>query len=152
MLFMSILIRYVFGETILTLFGFSEKVSVWDGSGPPPIYHGIPGASVVRFQGMLEGPNQMAFFLLVYLGTFISLFFRFKKYRFINWVIISFILFLLTQTYSRSGLMGCVVGGGVLMFHFIGDRIRHYRQTRSRYINWKKIGTTGLLILFVGVL
>ncbi|MCB9806578.1 hypothetical protein H6768_01520 [Candidatus Peribacteria bacterium] len=114
MLFISILIRYVFGETILTIFGFSEKVSVWDGSGPPPIYHGIPGASVVRFQGMLEGPNQMAFFLLVYMGTYISLLFRFKKYRFINGVILFFLLFLLTQTYSRSGLMGCVVGCGVL--------------------------------------
>lgn len=152
MLFVSLLIRYVFGETILTLFGFSEKVSVWDGSGPPPIYHGIPGASVVRFQGMLEGPNQMAFFLLVYLGTYISLFFRFKKYRFINWVIIFFVLFLLTQTYSRSGLMGGVVGFGILIFYFLGDKIRHYRLARNRHINWKKIGTTVLFILVVGVL
>jgi len=106
MFFMSILIRYVFGETFLTLFGFSEKVSVWDESGPPPIYHGIPGASVVRFQGMLEGPNQMAFFLLTYLGTYITLFYRFKKYQFINSVIIFFLIFLLVQTYSRSGLAG----------------------------------------------
>lgn len=105
MLFVSILIRYIFGETILMIFGFSGQVSVWDGSGPPPIYHGIPGAAVVRFQGMLEGPNQMAFFLLTYLGTYITLYFRYRKYRFINSVIILLILFLLTQTYSRSGLM-----------------------------------------------
>jgi hypothetical protein len=102
MLVASLLIRYVFGETILTIFGFSEKVSVWDGSGPPPIYHGIPGASVVRFQGMLEGPNQMAFFLLTYLGTYIALLYRFKKYRFINSVVLFFLIFLLAQTYSRS--------------------------------------------------
>lgn len=42
MLVLSILIRYIFGETILTLIGFSDLVSVWDGAGPPPIYHGIP--------------------------------------------------------------------------------------------------------------
>jgi hypothetical protein len=105
MLFMSLLIRYIFGEVILTVFGFSGRVSVWDGSGPPPIYHGIPGAAVVRFQGMLEGPNQMAFFLLTYLGVYISLLFRYKKYRFINSVIILLLLFLVTQTYSRSGLL-----------------------------------------------
>ncbi len=105
MLFVSLLIRYIFGEVILTVFGFSGRVSVWDSSGPPPIYHGIPGAVVVRFQGMLEGPNQMAFFLLTYLGTYISLFFRYKKYRFINSVIVLILLFFLTQTYSRSGLL-----------------------------------------------
>lgn len=105
MIFMSLLIRYIFGEVILTVFGFSGRVSVWDGSGPPPIYHGIPGAAVVRFQGMLEGPNQMAFFLLTYLGVYISLLFRYKKYRFINSVIILLLLFLVTQTYSRSGLL-----------------------------------------------
>lgn len=55
MLAMSFIIRFVFGEMILTLVGFSDRVSVWEGVGTaPPIYHGIPGASVVRFQGMLE--------------------------------------------------------------------------------------------------
>lgn len=109
MLAMSLLIRYIFGEVFLTLFGFSGQVSVWDGAGPPPIYHGIPGASVVRFQGMLEGPNQMAFFLLVYMGTYISLFFRYRKYRFINTVIVLLLAFLMTQTYSRSGLLGMIL-------------------------------------------
>lgn len=50
MLMMSCVIRYVFGEMILTELGFSPYVSQWDTGGAPPIYHGIPGASVIRFQ------------------------------------------------------------------------------------------------------
>lgn|GEM_PF-1308150 len=32
MLCASLLIRYIFGETLLMIFGFSGRVSVWDGS------------------------------------------------------------------------------------------------------------------------
>lgn len=147
MLFMSLLIRYVFGETILTVFGFGDKVSVWDGSGPPPIYHGIPGAAVVRFQGMLEGPNQMAFFLLTYIGTYLTLFFRYKKYRFINSVITLLLVFLLTQTYSRSGLLGFIVGSSFLILSYIVHKIRTWKQGFSwKKIAWKKIITTTVLV------
>lgn len=132
MLFLSILIRYVFGETILTLVGFSDLVSVWGGSGPPPIYHGIPGASVVRFQGMLEGPNQMAFFLLVFIGTFLAENFRYKKYRFINSVIVLGLFFLLLQTYSRSALLAVFVSTVcVSMYQFI--IIFSNKPSRSRF-------------------
>ena len=110
MLLVGFLIRFVFGEMILTLVGFSDHVSVWDGVGSaPPIYHGIPGASVIRFQGVLEGPNQMAFFLLVYMGVYASIFFRLKKYRFMNVMVFALILFLLMLTYSRSGYTGTLV-------------------------------------------
>jgi len=153
MLFMSLLIRYVFGETILTVFGFGDKVSVWDGSGPPPIYHGIPGAAVVRFQGMLEGPNQMAFFLLTYIGTYLTLFFRYKKYRFINSVITLLLVFLLTQTYSRSGLLGFIVGSSFLILSYIVHKIRTWKQGFSwKKIAWKKIITTTVLVWFGGIL
>lgn len=153
MLFLSILIRYVFGETILMVLGFSGQVSVWDGSGPPPIYHGIPGAAVVRFQGMLEGPNQMAFFLLTYLGTYLTLFFRYRKYRFINSVITLLIIFLLTQTYSRSGLLGLVVGSSVLFVSYIVHKIHTLRTGFSwKHIAWKKIITTILLVCLGGII
>lgn len=147
MLVMSLLIRYVFGEVFLTLFGFSGQVSVWDGAGPPPIYHGIPGASVVRFQGLLEGPNQMAFFLLVYMGTYLSLFFRYRKYRFINTVIILLLIFLMTQTYSRSGLLGMILGSVILVGYHISSKI-HRGHFRLKHINWRKIVITGLTVLF----
>jgi hypothetical protein len=150
MLFLSILIRYVFWETLLMIFWFSGRVSVWDGSGPPPIYHGIPGASVVRFQGMLEGPNQMAFFLLTYLGTYLSLYFRFRKYRFINSVIVLILIFLLSQTYSRSGLLGIFLWAFVLIFHIWMGKLQTIKSDFSwKKIAWKKIGAT-VIILFFG--
>ena len=105
MLMMSFLIRYVFGEMFLTLFGFSDHVSVWTEGGPPPIYHGIAGAAVVRFQGMLEGPNQMAFFLLTYIGTYLAIMARYKSYKFLNIVVVLLLTFLLLLTYSRSGYL-----------------------------------------------
>ncbi len=146
MLAMSLLIRYVFGEVFLTIFGFSGQVSVWDGAGPPPIYHGIPGASIVRFQGLLEGPNQMAFFLLVYMGAYISLFSKFKKYRFINSVILLLLVFLLTQTYSRSGLLGMILWASILMSYSIIGKIRR-GHFHARHIQWKKLIATIVLIL-----
>ena len=147
----SLLIRYVFGEVFLTIFGFSGQVSVWDGAGPPPIYHGIPGASIVRFQGMLEGPNQMAFFLLVYMGTYISLFSRFRKYRFINSVVLLLLVFLMSQTYSRSGLLGILTGSVILIAYTFADKIRR-GHFRLRHINWKKLSTTVVLVLVAGTL
>lgn len=147
----SLLIRYVFGEVFLTIFGFSGQVSVWDGAGPPPIYHGIPGASIVRFQGMLEGPNQMAFFLLVYMGTYISLFSRFRKYRFINSVVLLLLVFLMSQTYSRSGLLGMLTGSVILIAYAFADKIRR-GHFRLRHINWKKLGTIVVLVLVAGTL
>ena len=147
----SLLIRYVFGEVFLTIFGFSGQVSVWDGAGPPPIYHGIPGASIVRFQGMLEGPNQMAFFLLVYMGTYISLFSRFRKYRFINSVVLLLLVFLMSQTYSRSGLLGMLTGSVILIAYAFADKIRR-GHFRLRHINWKKLSTTVVLVLVAGTL
>jgi hypothetical protein len=153
MLFMSLLIRYVFGETIMTLFGFSGLVSTWDPNGPPPIYHGIPGAAVVRFQGMLEGPNQMAFFLLTYLGTYLTLYSRYKKYYFINSVVALFLIFLLTQTYSRSGLLGFALGAMVLIVYFLMHKIRTLRSGFSwKNIAWRKIWITLLWVLVVSVL
>lgn len=153
MLFTSLLIRYIFGETLLTVLGFGGQVSVWNGSGPPPIYHGIPGAAVVRFQGMLEGPNQMAFFLLTYIGTYLTLFFRYKKYRFINSIITLLLVFLLTQTYSRSGLLGLLVGSSFLIAIFLVQKIRILKNDFSwDKIAWKKIITTISLVCLGGII
>lgn len=66
-LFAGLLVRFVFHETILLYFGFSPNLSNWSFGGTPPIYHGIDGARVRRFQGIFDGPNPAAYFILVYL-------------------------------------------------------------------------------------
>lgn len=53
----------------------------------------------------------MAFFLLIYMGIYASVFLKMKKYRFINGIVFALLLFLLMLTYSRSGYIGAIVGG-----------------------------------------
>ncbi len=153
MLLWSLAIRYIFSETILTVAGFSGQVSVWDESGPPPIFHGIPGASVVRFQWMLEWPNQMAFFLLVYIGTFFTQFFHLRKYRFINTIILAILLFLLLQTYSRSGMLGAIIGTGlaVIVSLTIHIRKRWWNYVMRHVIGKKIFVVLGVWVVIAGV-
>lgn len=107
---LSLAVRYIFGETFLLIFWFGGHISVWEEFGPPPIYHSIPETWIVRFQWMLEGPNQMAFFILVYIGTFLTFIRKNKKYLFFNAVVVSMLIYLLIQTYSRSGFLWLLVG------------------------------------------
>jgi hypothetical protein len=58
---------------------------------------------------MLEGPNQMAFFLLLYIGAYMTVFAKMKKYFFMNILVLVFLFFLLLQTYSRSGYLGAIL-------------------------------------------
>lgn len=150
MLVMSFLIRYVFGEMILTLFGFSDHVSVWTEGGPPPIYHGIAGAAVVRFQGMLEGPNQMAFFLLTYIGTYLAVMARYKSYRFLNVVLVGLLVFLLLLTYSRSGYIWFLVGSLVVMVSIFSHKMKQRKQAWKKLFSLKKTLVTLVIVLIAG--
>ncbi len=78
--------------------------------GSIPIYHGIDGANVRRFQGIFDGPNPAAFFLLMYSGVLAYYFRSAKKYYFLLslWSIV--LVTLLVYTYSRSALIGFCVG------------------------------------------
>lgn len=150
MLIMSFLIRYVFGEMLLTLFGFSDHVSVWTEGGPPPIYHGIAGAAVVRFQGMLEGPNQMAFFLLTYIGTYLAVMARYKSYRFLNIILVGLLVFLLLLTYSRSGYIWFLVGSLVVTVSIFSHKMKQRKQAGKNLFSLKKTLVTLVIILIAG--
>lgn len=151
MLLFSLVIRYVFWEMILTFFWFSGQVSVWDVSGAPPIFHGIPGASVVRFQGLLEWPNQMAYFLLIYLGVFMSVCMQYKKYRMINTLIVMWLILLMIITYSRSVLLGLVWGICMLGVLYIWKILKKNRSTKFYKIQWKKWGVITLIVVCIGI-
>ncbi len=150
MLIMSFLIRYVFGEMFLTLFGFSDHVSVWTEGGPPPIYHGIAGAAVVRFQGMLEGPNQMAFFLLTYIGTYLAVMARYKKYRFLNIILVALLAFLLILTYSRSGYIWFFVGSIVVIASTFFHKMKQRKQSVKKLFSLKKTLIIASIIIVAG--
>ena len=118
MLALSILERFVFKETILLNFGFSASLSNWDFGGSIPIYHGIPGANIRRFQGIMDGPNAAAFFILVYLGILIHYFRTKRDYFFLVAVWSSILIGLIYLTYCRSALVGGIVAiGCMLLIH-----------------------------------
>jgi hypothetical protein len=139
MLFLSILIRYIFGETVLTVLWFSGQISVWNAKGVPPIYHGIPGASVIRFQGMLEWPNQMAFFLLLYMGSYMTIFSKMKKYTFMNVIVMGLLLFLLLQTYSRSWYLWAILWITYVSVYSLVNAFRTGNILKKYKVTFKKI-------------
>lgn len=154
MLIMSILIRYIFGETILTIFGFNGVIWSSDAGGAPPIYHDINGSSIIRFQWVLEGPNQMAFFLVLYIATYATLLIKFFRYRVINTVIMIALLFLFLETYSRSAYIGISVGVLVAIVFSILTLFKSERYMHALVSLLKKILIPGiiLILVFLGVL
>jgi hypothetical protein len=80
MLFLSALLKWPLSEDLLLYLGYSGNPSNWQFGASIPIFHGVDGANVRRFQGLLDGPNTMGAFLLMYVGVFLY-YFRMKK----NW-------------------------------------------------------------------
>ena len=107
--------RFVFGETILLHLGFSGDLSNWKFGGSVPIYHGIDGANVRRFQGIFDGPNPAAFFVLVYMGLLAHLYKTKKDLYFVLSLWAAVLLVVLFYTYSRSSILGFIGGVGFLV-------------------------------------
>ncbi|MDD2891450.1 MAG: O-antigen ligase family protein [Candidatus Gracilibacteria bacterium] len=129
----GILVRFVFHETILLHFGFSPNLSNWSFGGTPPIYHGIDGARVRRFQGIFDGPNPAAYFIIVYLGLLAHYFRTKKAYHFLVGIWSIILLGLVFLTYSRSALIGIVLGCVTLVIFSLGTIWRKYKK-ESIYI------------------
>jgi hypothetical protein len=77
----------------------------------------------------------MAFFLILYIGVYLSVFAKWRKYFFMNILVVGGLLFLLMQTYSRSGYAGVFLGGlyaaGYTIFQMIrrGNIVKKYKIT-----------------------
>lgn len=127
-LVISGLLKFPFSEEWLLYLGYSPSVSAWDFGGAPPIFHGIDGASVRRFQGLLDGPNTMGAFILLYLGLLIY-YFRYKKeWYFVIGLIATVLIGLLSYTYSRSAMLGLFGGAIVALAGGLVILWRHYKK------------------------
>lgn len=143
---------------ILLKFGFSQAVSNWSFNGAPPIYHGVAHASVVRFQGIFDGPNQAAYFLLVYMGAFAHRFFPMKGYDVFAGMVLCILIYLLILTYSRSAYLGLIAAGvigvistiDVIIMRKFGHLPRREQWKRGMSYIWKKFRTVILSICVVG--
>lgn len=113
MLFISGLLKFPLSEDLLLFAGYSGYVSAWDFGGAPPIFHGIDGASVRRFQGLLDGPNTMGAFLILFSGILVHFARKHKDWYFVVGLIVFVVIMAIIYTYSRSALIG-FIGGSII--------------------------------------
>lgn len=125
-LFMWITLRFIW-EEFLTLAGYDLYRGSWVFEGRVPIYHGVESSGMRRFQGALDGPNQMWFFLLTYMGA--VYFFIKKKFEFHHGLIGLLLFILLILTFSRSALLGFI--GGISFLFLLNIKTIFQKHTKA---------------------
>lgn len=142
MLFISMLLKWPLSEDLLLYLGYSGNPSNWQFGSSIPIFHGVDGANVRRFQGLLDGPNTMGAFLLVYLGMLVYFFRSKKQWFFILGCIVLVIVILILYTYSRSAALGFIGWVWIIILFSLKDIYKKYR------IQFISIIILGILILW----
>ena len=127
MIAISMLLKWPLSEDLLLYLGYSGNPSNWQFGSTIPVFHGVDGANVRRFQGLLDGPNSMGAYLLIYIGIFIYYFRTYKDWYFImGWVVLGFAILVL-YTYSRSAALGLIGWVGIIILFLLPQIYRKYR-------------------------
>ncbi len=150
MLFISGLLKWPLHEDLLLYFGYSGNPSAWDFGWAPPIFHGIDGANVRRFQWLLDGPNTMGAFLIIFSGIF-AYFLRFRReWYFVIAIILMWILGMVLYTYSRSALLGLVFAYVIVLVMTLSSLWRLYRGQLIAVLAILMLLAGSVAILFSG--
>lgn len=128
MLLVSGLLKFPLSEELLLYLGYSQYVSAWDFGGAPPIFHGIDGASVRRFQGLLDGPNTMGAFLIIFMGLITYFFHQKKDWYFAIGLVVFVAIVMVFYTYSRSAVLGMIGGAVVALLGGLGFLFQNYKK------------------------
>lgn len=150
MLLISGLLKFPFSEDLLLYMGYSGNPSAWQFGSAPPIFQGIDGANVRRFQGILDGPNTMGAFLIMFSGVF-AYYFRSKKdWFFVNGIILIGLFIMITYTGSRSAILGFLLGLTLIVVTNIRTLYQKYRtQTVAMFLVFLML-IGGLYIMYAG--
>ncbi len=129
MLVISVALRWPLSEDLLRYVWYCGNPSNWQAcDGVPPIFHGIDGANVRRFQWILDGPNTMGAFLLIYIGVFLYYFRNKKDWYFVLGAVTLFFFLLVFYTYSRSALLGLIAWVWFVILFSLWYIYRNYRK------------------------
>ncbi len=145
-LLFSILIKFRLWEDFLLEFGFTNYVSNWSYNWQIPNYHWLENSWIKRFQWIFDGPNQMAFYLILY--TSLALHFIKKRLQFHIILLVIFLFSLIIMTYSRSALLW--IFSWVWLLFLLNIRLI-YRKYKKHFLVWLvlfTISTWSLLFLF----
>jgi hypothetical protein len=126
-LFFGFCLKFRFKEEWLTYFWYVDYISSRVYSWWIPTYHGLENSGIRRFQWIFEGPNAMAFFLVLFSGSFLYL--QKKKNEFYVFVVILFLFWLLLLTYSRSAILGVLAAFSIVFLLNIKYVYKHYKKT-----------------------
>lgn len=126
-IFLWFLVKFVFWEDRLIFFGFTDYWAYSTTQSAVPTHHWLERSGIKRFQGILEWPNAMGYFLIVY--TTLMLHIQKHKFQFHNVLFVIFMFWLVLLTYSRSALLGIWVAWislFLLNIKYIYYRVRKY--------------------------
>lgn len=96
-------IKFSLKEEFLLLFWYVDYSGNWIYNWWVPIYHWLENSWTRRFQWILDWPNMMWFFLILYSGIF--LFLQKNKKEFYVFLVLAFLAVLLYITFSRSAIL-----------------------------------------------
>lgn len=127
MLFLSMLLKWPLSEDYLLYLWYSGNPSNWQFGSSIPIFHGVDGANVRRFQWLLDGPNTMGAFLLMYIGILVYFFRNHKNWHFVIGGIVSILLVCIIYTYSRSAFLWFLSGVWLVILFLLPKIFKYYR-------------------------
>lgn len=127
MIFISMLLKWPFSEDLLLYLGYSGNPSNWQFGSSVPIFHWVDWANVRRFQWLLDGPNTMGAFLIVYTGILVHFFRNKKEWHFFIGCVIFGLLALIFYTYSRSAVLWFFWWVGFITLFLLRDIYKKYR-------------------------
>ncbi len=127
MIFISMLLKWPLSEDLLLYLGYSGNPSNWQFGSSVPIFHGVDGANVRRFQGLLDGPNTMGAYLLLYMGILVYYFRSKKNWHFILGCTAMLWVVLILYTYSRSAVLWILWWVWIIILFSLKDIYKKYR-------------------------
>lgn len=135
MLGLSMLLKWPLTEDLLLYLGYCGNPSNWQAcNGVPPIFHGIDGANVRRFQGLLDSPNTMWAFLILFSGVFLHFMRQKKDWYFVTGIIMVWLFILIVYTYSRSALIWYIIFLCILGIYNIKWIYRNYKKQLLAFV------------------
>ncbi|PID87326.1 hypothetical protein CSB07_01990 [Candidatus Gracilibacteria bacterium] len=126
---LSSIFKFAIGEKYLLNFGFVNYSGSWIYSGGVPNYHGLEATGIKRFQGIFDGPNPMAYFLIIY--SFIFLYMQKNKKEYYVFLSLAVLFWFLILTYSRSALLGVFSSIGLIFLLDFKRLFKKYKKTLS---------------------
>lgn len=121
-----ILIKFRLKEEFLVEFGYVDYASNWVFKWWIPVYHWLENSWIRRFQWILDWPNAMAYFLVIFSSMFLYL--QKKKNEFYVYASVMLLFWLVLLTYSRSALLWVLISASVIFLVSIKQIYKNYRK------------------------